>query len=314
MTSGITSSQRIQSHNGWPEKIDFSAELLFQKKLTEFGGLAPFRTANLANSSSTEFHRYLSNIIDGLDALPQRPDYLFDHCFRVIDAGSKILTGKSRTTYAISEAYLPIFSLDSSCWTHIVNQMCARMPKSSADYMARRLLDASIGKGTDPNAIVARARKCLGGKRFAEITQKYAYASSSAGKEVNELGTFLRLLLRTIAPLAKKSATAAAYPSLDLTLPGNLLDAPNKLRVIMSLFLFTMRNERQHGSVASPFRTSMGTLARYASYYYAMICAYTICLGVISIREPTSITAATILSNLNVNLTEFGKFFGANAN
>lgn len=318
MPSPTTSSQRIDHHNDWPKKIEFTAELEFQKKLAEFSGLAPFRTAKLLDVNTEEFHRYLGNLIDGLDALPQRPDYLFDHCFRIIDAGSKLLTGKTKTTHAISEAYLNIFSSDQNCWTDIVNSLCASLPKSSAEYIARRLLDASISKCADSNAIADRARKCLGNPRFSDITKKYAYANygNSPGKVVSECASFLRLLLKTNIPLSasRKGAKSSAYPNLDLSIQGNLLTPQEKLRFLMSVFLFTMRNERQHGSAVSPFRTSMASLKRYASYYYAMICAYTVSLGVISARARSSIDAQTISTNVSSNLDEFKKFFGANAN
>jgi hypothetical protein len=316
MPSQKTSEQRIESHNDWPKKIEFSAELEFQKKIAAAGGLAPFKTAKLSDVSTEEFHRYLGTLIDGLDALPQRPDYLFDHCFRIIDAASKLLTNKSKTTYAISEVYLNIFSTDNAKWTNIVNLLCARMPKSSAEYISRRLLDASVNKGSDANAIATRARKCLGIHRFTEITQKYSYANVGApGNAVNKCASFLLLLLNTDKPLpaAKKSGSASTYANLDLTVKSNLLTPQEKLRLIMSLFLFTMRNERQHGSAVSPFRTSKATLGRYASYYYAMVCAYTISLGVISARASGSISATTIEHNVRANLAEFEKFFGSNA-
>lgn len=312
-----TSDQRIQSHNAWPKKVEFSAEAEFQKKIATAGGLAPFATAKLADAGTPEFHRFLGSLIDGLDALPQRPDYLFDHCFRIIDAGAKMLTAKTRTTYAISEVYLNIFSTDHARWATVVNMLAASMPKSSSDYIARRLLDASIGKGSDPVAIVTRARKCLGNQRFAEITQKYSYAAAGAapGSAVNECGSFLRLLLKTETPAksAPKPGGLLKYPTLDLSAQGNLLKPEEKLRLILSLFLFTMRNERQHGSAVSPFRTSKAKLERYASFYYAMIFAYSVALGIISALDSKSIGAATILQNADANLAEFKKFFGANA-
>lgn len=315
MPTPTTSEQRIELHNGWPKKVEFASELEFQKLLSKNGGLAPFKTAKLAEvatPTSAEYHRFVGSIIDGLDALPQRPDYLFDHCFRVIDAGAKLLTAKSKTTQAIQEAYLPIFSTNPATWTDIVRQLCDAMPKSSSDYIAKRLLDASVLRGTDPHAISTRAKKCLP-VQFAEMTQRYAYTGTTNGKSVNDCGAYLRRLLKTNAPATSKSASASSYPNLDLTVQGNLLSDGFKLRLLMSLFLFTMRNERQHGSSVSPFRTSMSSLARYASYYYAMICAYTVCLGVISAREPTAISAQDILINVNNNLNMFRSFFGANA-
>jgi hypothetical protein len=319
MPSSITSAQRIDSHNSWPKKVGFAAELDFQQRIADAAGAAPFKTADLNDAGTAEFHRYLGNLIDGLDALPQRPDYTFDHCFRIIDSAAKQLTGKTKTTYAINEVYLNLFSTDPGTWSDIVEHLAFNIPMASAEYIARRLLDASIGKGTDPHAIASRAKKCLDSQRYAEITDKYSYGNfpGAPGAAVNACATFLRLLLATKRtsplPKSKKSANAATYPALDLTVAANTLTSEEKLRLLLSLFLFVMRNERQHGSAVSPFRTSKATLERYASYYYALYCAYAFALGVISARDATTIQALTIFENVQVNISAFKKFFGTKA-
>ena len=316
-----TSSKRIEYQNDWPTKIDFSAELEFQKKIEAAGGLAPFKTGKLTNVNSKDFHIYVGNLIDGLDALPHRPDYLFDHCFRIIDASSKTLTKKKKTTFAISEVNLNIFSTGKADWDQIADLMCKHMPTSTASYIATRLLDASLGKGTDAGAIVARGEKCISSKRFTEATKKYTYANySGPGVAVNKFASFIRLLLKTSTPLKKTtknssspSASTSNFSTLDLTKSANLLSKEDKIQFIITLLLFTMRNERQHGSSVSPFRTSKANLGRYASYYYAMICSYIIALGVVSTGFPKAISSSAILTNAQDNFAEFSKFFGSNA-
>ena len=89
-------TERINSYNQWPNISAFKGEQAFNQLLAEVhNNEAPFTTIKVGHEKDPDFQRCVAHLLDGLDALPRRPDYLFDHAFRTIE-----LAGKSKSTGA----------------------------------------------------------------------------------------------------------------------------------------------------------------------------------------------------------------------
>lgn len=65
--------RRVVAHNVLPIATEFRAETELNGKIASQNGQAPFRTIALAINSDPAYQRCAGHLIDGLDALPNRP-------------------------------------------------------------------------------------------------------------------------------------------------------------------------------------------------------------------------------------------------
>lgn len=98
---------------------------------------------------------------------------------------------------------------------------------------------------------------------------------------------------------------------LDLTNPKSILSTSKRIEFILSLslLLFTMRNERFHGSILSPFMTSKSLIQRYQSYYYAMLSAYIFSLGLLDLKKLGTVGGVEVYKCCEQNLILQDSFF-----
>ena len=295
--------RRVVAHNVWPVATEFRAEAEFKNKIASHDGLAPFKTIALATNSSPAFQRCVGHLIDGLDALPHRPDYPFDHCVKVMDLAQRHLAQGHGLRGVMENLPAALLAEDSTSWEEIAKLLCQAIPRVTVDFLAKRLLQAYLEQGEKPKQLKDRAETAMGKALYNAFCKKYSTDSSGNtlqdfGVNIPKAGSFLRLYLSGEPGTRKKKASAAI-----LNLTTNAISAQTRMKVILSLLLFTVRNERAHGAVISPFRTSKANHERYESYYYLMLTAYVFALGTLVLRFPgKSVTSRAILAGCLDNL------------
>ena len=306
---------RIATHNNWPNRVYFKAEEIFRDRLAKNNGKVPFKTIVLGSDSDHEYQKFIGHLIDGLEALPYRPDYLFDHCFRIIDCGADQLfppkKGIQGIVQGLDSLLLKIARHD---WEMITDALCNQMPLHTRQFIVKRMCSAYFG--TDDNSVLLKARiiDCVGKTFYEEFIDKFSRDGKGGPapipSEVNftKATSLLKLYLSGKAGTRNKKAT---HPSLDLTKAGNLPSVNKRIEFILSILLFTMRNERAHGEVLSPFRTSKASINRYESYYFSMLAAYIFALGVLQLRNMGGVNGASILQCCQDNLNLQKTFFSA---
>jgi hypothetical protein len=302
--------RRVVAHNVWPVATEFRAETEFKNKIASQNGMAPFKTIALATNSNPAYQRCVGHLIDGLDALPHRPDYLFDHCVKVMDLAQRHLAKGKGMRGVMENLPAALLSQDSTSWEEITKQLGQAIPRVAVDLLAKRLLQAYLGQGEKPKQLRDRAETAMGEAFYNAFCKKYTTDSSGNtlqdfGVNIPKAGSFLRLYLSGEPGTRKKKASAAV-----LNLTTNAIPAETRMKVILSLLLFTVRNERAHGAVISPFRTSRANLERYENYYYLMLTAYVFALGTLVLRFPgKSGTSPAILAGCLDNLVLQQLFF-----
>lgn len=305
--------RRVVAHNVWPVATEFRAEAEFKNKIASQNGLAPFKTIALATNSNPAYQRCVGHLIDGLDAMPNRPDYLFDHCVKVMDLAQRHLAQGKGLRGVMENLPAALLAQDSTSWEEIAKQLGQAIPRVTVDFLAKRLLQAYLGQGEKPNQLKDRAETAMGQALYNAFCKKYSTDSSGNtlqdfGVNIPRAGSFLRLYLSGEPGTRKKKASAAV-----LNLTTNAIPAQTRMQVILSLLLFTVRNERAHGAVISPFRTSKANQERYESYYYLMLTAYVFALGTLVLRFPgKSVTSPDILAGCLDNLVLQQSFFALN--
>lgn len=305
---------RLDAYHQWPAKRKFKAEEKFDICLELSCGRTPLKTAKIGVPKDNKQSIYVGHYLDGLDALPYRPDYMFDHCFKVIDSSSQPRypgLGLKGVTQGLGSE---LVNSSPAHWQAITDYLCKLIPNPTLMFIVKRMCSSyGATKGTNKQ-FAGRVAECIGQKRYAEFINKFSVDDNSNvvplpdGKRLESACSFLRLYLSGTAGSKKRPGTPV---TLNMTDAQNIPNLAKRLEFILSIWLFTMRNERAHGTALSPFRTSKSSLERYESYYYSMLAAYILSLGALSLSAPHLITASEIegccLSNTRLQSDFFEK-------
>lgn len=81
------------------------------------------------------------------------------------------------------------------------------------------------------------------------------------------------------------------------------LDLRQRTRLLLAGLLYTLRNDRVHGSMPSPFTSSAATLKTYTLPHYAFAVTYFLFLVTAVERGHVQISAQTLTRNLQANLS-----------
>lgn len=114
---------------------------------------------------------------------------------------------------------------------------------------------------------------------------------------------------------ALKGETLSIEEDKDLGIEANpvfRLDESSQAQILGLLVLYTLRNERIHGSSFSPFLSSDASLSTYTHPYFAFLATYYLLVGLWLERRPEVliISKAEILASFNANLQEALCVFG----
>ena len=307
-----TQDQRIAAHNNWPTKEEFKAERDFLEHLTAKGASAPVKTFNLGLDDDPTYQICVGHFVDGLEALPYRPDYFFDHCFKVIDESARPLFNKQGIKGIVQGLAGKLLTNSDQDWKAIIDALGSSIPLMTCRYLAKRMLLVHGSADAQDRLLSARIEKCFRKAVYDEFFAKFGTDTTgmrvtpTSDKAIEKAASFLKLYLSG-KPASKTRGSGFAL--LDLNNQKNVPTHHQRIEFLLSILLFTMRNERTHGGVLSAFRTNKGALERYESYYFAMLCAYIFSLGILNLRGLGSISPMLISSCATDNLALQKAFF-----
>ena len=307
-----TQDQRIAAHNNWPSKEEFKAERAFREQMKAKNDLTPFKTIVLSQNSDPTYQICVGHFVDALEALPLRPDYFFDHCFKVIDESARPLFNKQGIKGIVQGLAGKLLASSSQEWKSIIDALGENIPLMTCRYLAKRMLLAHGSNDDLDKQLTARIEKCMRKAVYDEFVGKFgtdvfgARVNPPSNDAIEKAASFLKIYISG-KPASKSRGSGFAL--LNLKNPNNNPTHHQRIEFLLSILLFTMRNERAHGAVLSAFRTSKGTLERYESYYFSMLCAYIFALSVLSLRGFGSVSAQAISCCVGDNLALQKKFF-----
>ena len=298
--------ERVNSHNNWPKTKLFKAEQIFHELLEEKQPARLFQQARLHHGSDPDYQKMIGHFLNGLETLPQRPDYMFDHCFTVIDRAGSQLFPDEGITGIVEGLGKRLISRSSAEWEAIVDDLTSAMPLSSYRYIAKNICEAHLGNDTYSKRIVKRVKAFLEPQRYNEFIDKFVVKPGLTllnpipHDALQRAANFLKLYAS--GTLATKYTGSSTHPMLDLSNADNKLSPAKRAEFLLSLYAFIARNERAHGELMSPFRSSRADLKRYESYYFLAAMTYTFALGVLELRQWGGITPADIRQCCGSNL------------
>ncbi|MGX1125239.1 hypothetical protein [Pseudomonas sp. HLS-6 TE3448] len=303
---------RLNAYHQWPHSTKFKAEEKFDLCLEQNDNTIPFVAAKLGRPLDNNQSIYIGHYLDGLESLPHRPDYMFDHCFRVIDSSSQIRYPKKGLKGVVQGLGKELIKSAPAQWRVITDSICRNLPAPTLMFIVRRMCESYVPQDDASKQFSGRVVDCTGQLFYDEFIKKFSIDKSKniipipSGELLQSASSFMRLYLSGTAGTQKRRNTA---PVLDLTNPKNILTDVRRIEFLLSVWLFTMRNERAHGSALSPFKTSKASLERYESYYFSMLACYIFSLGALSLSDPHMIKAAEIEACSLSNTTLQRNFF-----
>ncbi|WP_236186726.1 hypothetical protein [Pseudomonas protegens] len=290
---------RLNAYHQWPQSTKFKAEQKFDSCIERNHNKVPFEVAKLGKPLDNNQSIYIGHYLDGLEALPRRPDYMFDHCFRVIDSSSQIRYPKKGLKGVAQSLGKELVKLAPAHWKVITDSLCHNLPTPTLMYIVKRMCESYVPQNDASKQFYGRVVDCTGKQFYDEFIKKFSIDKSKnitpipSGELLQSASSFMRLYLSGAVGTKKRRNIA---PALDLTNPNNVPSDACRIEFLLSIWLFTMRNERAHGSALSPFKTSKSSLERYESYYFSMLACYIFSLGALSLSAPHMIKVSEIES------------------
>lgn len=249
-----------------------------------------FRPLVLNDIESVSFHREISYLIDAFDSLPSRVDIAFDSTWKAFELETKSVSNGNATDRLRLTA--EVISPD------VIDLLCANVPVQSCEYLFARLVtdvvEETVENGlknrlihsTDEpiRALLDHLRLEFGGGDSARRRQGTLLLRRALRGEVVKLGAIEEFRL----------------------------ESTSKARILISLFLYTTRNERFHGSSFSPFISSAASLRTYTHPYFAFLSSYYLLLGVWLVHSPQALDVGSggVEGSIRENFTRAKDIFG----
>lgn len=248
-----------------------------------------------------------------MNTLPFRPDQTFDNNFKVIDDAGRAIFPRGGTKKALEKLSNKLSINQSLDWQNIIDILTENIPLMTCRYITKNILEAHKDNSFEGRKFQDRIEKCLGKVEYAQLLNQFPSTPTPTSnptslEHLKSASSFMRLYLKG----KKTNQSNKCYPSkLDLSKASNVLSYAKRFDILISLFLYTMRNEKAHGASISPFITSKSTFERYENYYFAMLCSYIFSLGVLSLRGFTGLNSSNILDCCRENVKIQKHFFNS---
>ena len=304
--------QRIEILNSWPTRNQFQIEKVFQNKLSTLNIPESFRPVSFEFSNEKYFQRSVAYLLDSLDFLPNRPDLSFDFIWRAIDFLSRQIITEQNLQGKNDKEILK--SCIDNIWSNYFNANLAikkeflrlvdNIPVQSCEYLFKRLYSTyDTSKPMNPNKEVGRLISSDGGKAknlvakevIEKIMKKYSYNDHESRRKGSR---FLYLYIKGDS-LTIESDTIVA-------------DFSQMLNFIINGILYTFRNDRAHGGVFSPFRSSKATMRTYSHCSFCFLLGYYLLVALIDFRDNNLVIEEKLVNNYNLNIELYKNLYGRN--
>lgn len=293
-----TKKLRIEYNNEWPKSFDFPVEEAFLERLQSKGLQQALLSCDLSYSGEYQFQFYLGYLIDALDMLPKRPDLAFDHVWKALDSEFFLVQQEiGNQNSSRFDGFVDRILNDGKSSAVFLNYL-PLIPYQTCEYAAKRVIEASCENDNHAKTLFSRANNSLGTSFVEKFITKYPPGSN--GKPIpadqRKAGRLLKLI----------------FSGNEVEIAGDKFSFSNEelTKFLIKVILANSRNERFHGGVFPPFRSSSAKMATYAHAYYLLHISYGLLLDVFLYREYGVVEPNEVISIMNNNSTIFSLLFG----
>jgi len=293
-----TRQLRVEYNNKWPESFNFPIENEFSALLEEADLKQTIIPVPLNLSEEHKFQFYLGYLLDALDMLPMRPDLAFDHLWKALDAEFFIVQQElGNQNCSRFDGFVDKTLNDTNTATTFLKYL-SLIPYQTCEYAAKRIIEASFKSDKHAQTLFSRAKNSLGEDFVLKFVDKYK--ASSNGKpspsDQRKAGRLLKLV----------------FSGNEVELDGVKFHLSQKELSIflVKVVLTNSRNERFHGDVFPPFRSSVAKLETYAHAYFLLHISYALLLDVFLYRGYGVTDATSVDGIMSDNAGIFNRLFG----
>lgn len=292
-----TKQLRIRYHNEWPERFFFPAEKKFESKMRAAGLAQGLVAVPLQLSNDHQFQFYLGYLIDALDMLPMRPDLAFEHIWKALDAEFFVVQAEIGNQNASRfDGFVDTVLNDSSA-AGAFKEYIQLTPHQTCEYAAKRVIQASAATDRNSEILLNRAKQSLGEQFIVALTSKYPAGANGKPSPADQrkAGRLLKLVFGGEEVELKGVKFSFSQDSLT--------------KFLVKVVLANSRNERFHGSVFPPFRSSSAKLSTYAHAYFLLHLSYSLLLEVFLYRNYGVVAAGHVKDGIKHNANLFKLLF-----
>jgi hypothetical protein len=251
---------------------------------------------------SDVYHYHVAFLVEAVELLPLKMDLSFDAIWRAFEAFYKNSVMPQRDFKLNQEAPGLAANIDAKCELNLLlDDMFKNIPVQSCEYLVERIFQQWQIPSTDYTKIVNRL-------------------NNPAGNHLTIVDFLNRVAAKYRAPNLHPDNHRKAAMLLRLALDGQEVDVqgskitlPRSERIsfFINALLYTFRNDRFHGNVQPPFKSSVGTLQTYAHVHYCLIWAHFLLLFSMAISNPPFVKHRRLAENTQRNLVAFRDFYGS---
>lgn len=301
--------KRIEYLNNWPNVEPFEIEkqyysLVDKMKLENRTIFIPFP---LKTNTDLSYNKTISFMVEAVEQLEKNPNYSYEFIFKAYDCFSSLFYGNVKQITDKNKW------LCDNEWTRALDEhprlhdafieMLRVMPVKACQYLYSRLAkdgEASYNRTTTSisggTTIESEKRKEL----IDSVKNKYGYDCAQYSESIRKASLLYRHIFTD--------------PSVVICDKTYAITTQDKLHILVSGFLYTLRNDTMHGDNISITKSSKTTLGTYAVDYFAYLLLYYLLLLLILKRNSSDysmdvydLLAENIEKNTHLYKLLFGK-------
>ena len=248
-------------------------------------------------SSNHQFQFYLGYLIDALDMLPMRPDLAFEHIWKALDAEFFVVQAEIGDQNASRfDGFIDKVLNDSNA-AGAFKDYIQLTPYQTCEYAAKRVIQASVATDRNSEILLNRAKQSLDEQFILALTSKYPADTNwkPSPADQRKAGRLLKLVFGGTEVELGDAKFSFSQDSLT--------------KFLVKVVLANSRNERFHGSVFPPFRSSSAKLSTYAHAYFLLHLSYSLLLEVFLYRNYGVVDAIRVKDGIKHNANLFKLLF-----
>lgn len=288
--------QRVNYINQWQLDVEcldsiFPAERELIERIRS-SQTSYFEPVMLTHSNNDRYHYYLNFIVESLELLPLKVDLAFDTCWK----GFESLLFEHSVNWKKAHEVLSSYAIDYECaqcsqysdGKAMIARLMNAIPVQTCEYISLKLLNSD----QESKQIIDRLAWKNNNAKFltllSEMKQKYGAPNLSPSDRRKSA-----LLLRKVFQ-GENIKVGSFEDSLSLT---------ERFSLLLLGVLYTFRNDRFHGGVQPPFKSSVAKLRTYAHAHFCFLATYHIFVQSLEnskwAKTNHSKTAIILLRNIN---------------
>ena len=291
-------TKRIEYINNWPNVDKFDIEARYEEKYKSVNNGIPFIPYHMTSNTDEFYNKAISFLIDALESLGSKPNHSFEFIFTAFDIYSQSVSSIDRITdrnWSLVPVWNSLIQSDSDL-NIAFGKLMENIPHKSLQYIFSRILDSRIANRSakNSNGTVNVNRSNL----LNQIKNKYStnYADYSTG---------IRPGSRLLYHVLNKHSIVIDGITYSISLE-------DQLHIIISGFLYSLRNDTAHGSSISTTKSSYSNMTTMANSYFAFLMTYYFLLLLIIDNTSTNKPQASsdLAQNIEVNVNNYILLFG----